>query len=619
MPVTSPARRVRLWAIVTVGCLLLSLIGSAGAQPTAAQSASPVDLAALLPGVLDLEDAGVEGLIPSSVNDADTLPHYLAFQTFPDQETYQDRFDALDAAGFVRNFQTWWADEAAISAYRAGRDLVPVTQVRFYATEFANARGAADGFAELESSDTDLDDAAIDLGDETDVSDATADVGASNLEGVDVTVRIGVLNVGVMVRTQEESPVRGDELEVATELIQSYVDRIDSLEALPTDTIGLDGARFLDTSLYTRVNGYLIRDGESVWAYPNEAAEDREALTRDAVDTGITSQYEIRQVLATEEFTDERFGYILDTLVTSYETARRARAAFDTTIDGWEAADYQVTEIDDAPTLGDESVAFEAVDADETEFRSIMVWRDGATIHRVYINLPTRLAEPDALLALIDAQVACLDDGTCWRNQPLPGEIEHDAGPVADDSTPVGGTPTAGDETGTPVAEDDDATPVAADERATYQSDGRGFSLAWDQRIWTRADDYQPFFGVEGLRLDHTEGGALFIEVQESRSARTLSGCVEELSDVVLSEEGVEDVEPAVNVDGDEIAGADDDLAYAAYAITFDGDDGVDYFACATLVEGESALGFIYITNELDTIEEQLADVRAVIDSYDVG
>lgn len=627
MSVTSPARRPRRLSLLTVGCLILTLIGSMTVpRPAVARSqpgsTDPIDLAALQPGVVDLEDAGVDGLVPSSINDADTLRQYLGFQTFPDDDAYQDQYDTLDAAGFVRNFQTWWADEAAILANGAGDGFAPETQVRFYATQFADAGGAADAFDANESGDTDIDGADIDLGDATDVSEAsTADSGVA-LDGVDVTVRVGALNVGVLVWTRAGSPIRGDELPIATDLIGSYIDRIGAFDRgeLPTDTIGLDPVRFVGASLYTGVDGYLVRDGEPVWADTGTSPREREDVTGNLVDAGVTDQYEIRQILVTEEFAGEAFGYIIDSLVTSYETEDQARDTFATARDGWKAIGYDVAALDGAPEAGDESIAFRAVDAGGNDFVSIMTWRDGATIHRAYINLPVRLAEPDALFALVDAQVGCLGGGTCWRNQGLPDEIAADAGPVADASArPSGGTPGADDETGTPVADDGGATPESTGDQASYQSADLGFSLAWDETVWAEVADYEPFFGVEGLRLDHADGGTLFIEVQDSRPARTVAGCVANLSDIVLSEGGVNDVEPAVNADGGEIAGESDGVAFAAYAITFGGDDGLDYFACATLVDGESAVGFIYITSALDTVERQLADVEAIIASYDAG
>ena len=626
MRVTSSPRQMRLLSAVITGCLLLTLAGAMTApRPGAARSAAPVDLAALLPGILDLENAGLDGLVPSSVNDADTIEQYLSFETFPDENAYQDRYDALDAAGFVRNFQTWWTDEAAIRANAAGDGFAPETQARFYATQFADDAGAASAFTALEAGDDDLDATGIDLGDATDVSDATATVDGHAYDGIDVTVRIGALTVGVMVRTQAASPAHGHELDLATELIGAFVDRIEAFNqgGLPTDTVGLDPVRFIGASLYTGVDGYLVRDGETVWAYTGQPATNREGATASQVDVGVTSQYEIRQILVTEELAGAPFGYIIDSLVTQYGSEGEARDAFAGTLGDWRALDYSVTELDDAPTVGDESIAFRAADASGKDFVSVMTWRDGATIHRAYINHPRRFAEPAALFALVDAQRTCLDDGSCWRNRPLPDEIGVDAGPAIGDAS--AGTPAANGD-GTPVAAGEAtptpagvASPVPGDRRGSYRSDDHGFSLAWDDAVWTRTGDYQPFFGVEGLQLIHVDGGTLFIEVQDSPATRTVAGCVENLSEVVLSEEGVEDIEPAPGGDGDVIAGESDGLAYAAYAITFGGDDGLDYFACATLEEGESAVGFVYVTSELDTVESQLADVEAVIASYDAG
>lgn len=631
MRVPAPTQR-RLCSIITVACLVLSLLGSAATPPaTAAQSSGaddPVDPAALVPGVTALNDAGLEGMIPSAVYSSATLDQFLTGAGLRDDDELAETYAE---AGFVRHYEVWWADEDAVVANRQGGEWDPISQVRFSVSQFDSDTGAADALAAEADTHPTIDDTGIDLGDGTIVFDTVSSPGGEDLDGIGATVQTGPFVVGVLVRTQEDSPVRDDEIGVTEELLEGFVDTTETLDDPPANALGLKLIRFDSPSLFVNVDSYLVRDGESIWAYAGESTSDREAFTENLVDSGGTSRYEVFQVLTTEEFEDEPTGYQIDAVVTSFEDGDLAATAFDVTIDGWEGAGYDVTELDDAPRVGDESVAFEAVDGDGTDFRSVAAWVEGTEVYRLYLSLPTRLAEPDALFGFVEAQSDCLDDGTCGEFQALPDAITDDAGPMAEfgpadeddtptidraDKPPVPGG--SGDDA-TPGAGDDDATPGANDDLATYEGEDYAFSVGWDETTWTRLDDYRSRLGTEGIRLDRGEGGTLFIEVIDDRSARDVGTCLEEVSDIVLGEAGVDDVEPALDGNGEEIAGEDDDFAFAGYEITFEGNAGFDYFGCATLEDGETAVVFIYLGPTTDDIDGQLSDVQDVIDTYDAG
>ena len=145
------------------------------------------------------------------------------------------------------------------------------------------------------------------------------------------------------------------------------------------------------------------------------------------------------------------------------------------------------------------------------------------------------------------------------------------------------------------------------------------FSLSWDADVWTRDEDYEPLVGSEGLRLDRAGGGAMFIDVIDDRSGRSVASCQEDTADQVLGEDGVDDVEPAVDEDGDEIAGETDDYAFAAWTVTYEDEPGLDYIGCATLEDGETAVAFIYISADVDGIDAQIADIDELVDGYEAG
>lgn len=621
MRVPALTRHHRLWSIVTVVCLVLSQLGSMTApRASATQSSSetdPIDPGALVPGVVALEDAGLDGMIPSAVYSSATLEQFLAGAGLQDDdlaETYAD-------AGFIRHYEAWWADEDAVVAIRQGDPWNPISQVRFSVYQFDSDAGAEDGLTGLEDAFPTIDVTGIDVGDETIVFDASSSLDGLELDGIDATVRTGPFVISVLVRTQEDSPVRDDEIDVAEELLEGVVDTIEALDDPPANALGLDLVRFDSPSLFINVDSYLVRDGESIWAYSGESTSEREGFTENLVDGGGVSRYEVFQVLATKEFADEPTSYQIDAVVTTFEDEDVAAAAFDVTIDDWEGADYDVTELDDAPDIGEDSIAFEAVDEDETDFRSIAAWVDGTEVYRLYLSLPTRFAEDDALFAFIEAQSACLADGNCGDFQELPDAIADDAGPLVesepadDDDTPA----TNDSDKPTILGGDDDATPDPDGDAGTYAGDAFDFSLSWDTDVWTQDEDYEPLIGAEGLRLDRTNGGSLFIDVIDDRSGRSAASCLEETADLILAEAGVDDIEPAIDEDGDEIAGETDAFAFAAYTVTFKEEPGLDYVGCATLEEGETTVAFIYISADVDEIEAQLADVNDLVDGFEAG
>ena len=603
------SRWPRRWAIIAAASLLLALVGpismSRSATAQSGGSVDPVDLPALVPGVLDLEDADLDGFVPSNTLEYDTLESYISAQGLEDVEASLTMFSDLEDAGFVRQFTTWWSPEEAVLANRDGERWNPLTQIRFYATQFGDDDGAVAGLVALAGDAAVIDDA-DDFGDGSIFSDSPASYDDLSFDGVDALVRVGALVLGVTVRAQEDSPDHGDELDLATDLIAEYVDRVEALDELPTDSIGLATVRFTGPSLYTNRNSYLIRDGASVWSYTEESTAEREALTEDLVATGVVSQYHVLQFLLTEELQDEAFNYIVESRVTAYESERTARDAFDDIIPIQEDFGSTIEELDDAPEIGDESVAFEALSADESDHASFMAWRDGTIVYRLDLDLPTRFADPEALFAFAGAQADCLDADDCATFRELPDAVLDDAGDL------VGEDPRA-------TIPEENATPEPNADAATYEGVDFDFTLSWDADVWTRDDDYEPLVGAEGLRLDRADGGSLFIDVIDDRSGRTVTDCLDDISDRVLGEDGVDDVEAARDEDGDEIAGDTDDYAFAAWTVTFEEEPGLDYVGCATLEDGESAVTFIYISADVDDIDAQIADIDDLVEGYQAG
>jgi len=432
----SVENRWRSWCLVVAASLITGLVGPLGATPGVASQSdevAAVDLAALLPGILDIEAAGLDGMLGAGANDFDSA---LAYATSLGSAGEDPRLrTVLVNAGFVRQYESYWFNDGADQGIEPGVDFVPLTRIRFYAAQYADAAGAAAGFGEIESGDTDLDGTGIDLGDLSEVSEAINVKDGVELAGVDVTVQLGSLNLGVTVQTQSDSPVRGAELDLATALVGPFVERVGSLDALPTGGVGLETLRFTAPELDTIVNGYLIRDGLSILAFSGDTPAEREASTQAAVDRGNVSEYQVYATLTPEAGAALGTVYNLNSRSLAYGSGDLADGGFQQIRAGFET-DYTVTVLDGAPAVGDESVAFAAVGPDDSDFLSYMMWRDGATIRSVILESVTHQPAPAALYAMVDAQVGCLESGTCWRFQDLPSVIIDDAGPT--------GTPAAG-------------------------------------------------------------------------------------------------------------------------------------------------------------------------------
>lgn len=431
MPTLTPTMVARIWVIVTVMTLLLTVSSSsvtaqstsarATEEPTNSRAVEAIDLAFLLPGVLALEEIGLDDLVP-----------------------YQTDERAALGPGVLRGFQTRWADAAAVREADGGIDqgIDPVSLVVFYATQFETEEAAQDYFRDVATEDEVLEDTGIELGDETVITDTAVTFNKrTELVGNDIMVRVGMLQLGVTVLTQEDSSVRGDELDLASSLIQGYVERVTSLEGLPRNTIGLDVVRFGHIS---KVNSYVIRDGESVVAFLGESPSARETYNSSLRDSGVVAQYQIEQEIQTEELERASFGYIIGRGVTQYQTTRQAKAHFASTIPYREDEGFTTTLIEDAPALGDESVAFEATNTDGSDYFAFVVWRDGKLLRWAFLELPTRVAERDALFALVAVQTECLESGTCHQEHALPEEVVKDAGQPPQSLPAPAATPSAG-------------------------------------------------------------------------------------------------------------------------------------------------------------------------------
>lgn len=642
MTVTRATGWWRRWCLFAAAALLAALLGPlAAAHPAAAQSGGDdVDLPALVPGVLALEDVGVDGMAVSysgGIGSASQLVASTSFSSDDLDDARDEAIDELDDAGFRRGYEVWWSDSDSMVANYDGDPFRPVTQVAFFAVQFDDEDGAADALAIASDTWEPLDGLDDGIGDETIGHEVTSSFNDVELNGVLLFARTGALVIGVTAQAQDDSDVSGDEQELATGLLTRYVEGVEDLDDLPTDTLGLQMARFGGDGVDPSRDSYLIRDEASVYAFARETAREREDFTDESVDGGVVSTYQLLVNAASEDAADADGFYSIWSDGAVWATEDAAADYVTDQSDIWAGAGSEITDYDDVPSIGDETASFGVVVEDDPYAYSVIAWSEGERSFRIYVQAPDHLASADAIVALAEAQAACAEGFACGDPVDLPDEVYDDAGPITagagasdgggqgDDTTEESdpeASPAGDDETDaspSPAGDDEDAdeTPVSTGDRVSYESDDYGYALSWDNEAWLRVDDHEPLVGPEGIRLDRTGGGALFIEVDDTRAAGTMDGCLEALSDDVLAEDGIDDVAAAEDEAGDQIAGADDDLAYAGYTLTYEGDEGLNWFACVPIEAGETALTFVYISYDLGDVDGQLADVQDVIDSYE--
>jgi outer membrane protein assembly factor BamB len=140
----------------------------------------------------------------------------------------------------------------------------------------------------------------------------------------------------------------------------------------------------------------------------------------------------------------------------------------------------------------------------------------------------------------------------------------------------------------------------------TYVSPQFGYELEWDEDVWDVDDEASDSRDVLVL-LETDNSSLVYVEGYEAYDGNP-DDCLEGSSDEILGADAVSDVEPLEDEDGDEIAGEDGGVVFAAYSYVYETSEGdeqdrVSYFTCQSLVEDEAVLAFSFI-GLLDTFDD---------------
>lgn len=183
------------------------------------------------------------------------------------------------------------------------------------------------------------------------------------------------------------------------------------------------------------------------------------------------------------------------------------------------------------------------------------------------------------------------------------------------------GTPDDDEPTATldETAESDEAPdPNAGIDGNTYESPTYGFSVEWDEDVWTPNVDSRREADRDTLVLDLFElSGYVYVEAYEAYDGDP-ADCLAGASDELLDDPDVDDVEPYEDDDGDVVEGEDGGVAFAAYAFDFDGTAAAAYVECRTLVEDEAVLAVSLVTVD-DDFEDGVGELADLLDTLDLG
>ena len=387
----------------------------------------------------------------------------------------------------VRSFLQDTAFERAYYAYLyppTANDAAPTEMVATYVVEFRNEDGAtaAWDFLEDESSKDDTKDLPA-LGDYGDQSEGTLEHGEIPDSGapyvqLDTTIQVGNLHVGVaIVHWNDEDPTTDD----ADLLAQTLLDRVDA--GIGSDDSGLSNqvVRLTGEGVTANTDAYLLRDGEITRLYGETTDPAALADSFDQIDE--TGEYRLWQQVAS-------WGDQVENSVWSYISL--LHFADDQAASDWLeqrpdqiSADERYTNIDfgDEPDIGDGAITYTSEAKDGSAFFRDLTFQYSDLVVEIDISGPN-VPPAEAIEALVDAQLTCLDDGACPNPLAVPAALQDYVAEASNGGAPQNQTRPES----TPEAVE---TPVIGSE-GTYEGVLYDFTLTYDASVWELTPEDDP-------------------------------------------------------------------------------------------------------------------------------
>lgn len=221
------------------------------------------------------------------------------------------------------------------------------------------------------------------------------------------------------------------------------------------------------------------------------------------------------------------------------------------------------------------------------------------------------------------------EDGEADGDGEATPDAEDAAGDDVDDGEADDGEADDGEEA-TEAASDQAATEAASDQAEedeeesgaggidgnTYTSPSFGYTLEWDEDLWSVDEETEGPPDRDTLVLDYADGGFVFIEGYEDYDGDP-AACLEESTAELLEDSAVENSAPLEDEDGEEVGGEEDGVVFAGYAVETESGAFSAYLDCRAIVEGEAVLAFTLVTLP-EVYDGAVADTREIAGSLEL-
>jgi outer membrane protein assembly factor BamB len=456
--------------------------GSDGESAATGES-DALDLAAMALTPWDLADAGLENY-GHGYSEMVPLELFAAGMADARGMPGDEMREQLEEMGFLRAYYAYF--------YSPAEDEDISQTIVSYVLEFGDEDGAAAAWDSLED-ESDLDDTEdIDgFDDFGDASEATLSSGEDSVTGdpfaqLDVSTQLGNLHTGItIIDWNNDEP---DE-DLAAELIGYAVEQVEN--GLNADQPALSNLvpRLSGDTVLVYYDAYALREGEAIW-FSGETPDTADAQLDRAGEAGWTEEYRIWQRLASwsDDPADSVWSYVS---LLRFQDAAAAEA--------WVEAREEVVEDDerfsDSHTqpveYGDTGFTYSARSTDGVSNYRGITFQLGEIVAVLDLSGPAMPTE-DAIEAMTDEQITCIEDAGCLEPIEIPAAVdeyvaETEAGAEPNDEE----TPEADE---TPDAEEtpeEEETEQAAGGPVIYESELYDFAITFDLNEWqfTPEDD----------------------------------------------------------------------------------------------------------------------------------
>ena len=157
------------------------------------------------------------------------------------------------------------------------------------------------------------------------------------------------------------------------------------------------------------------------------------------------------------------------------------------------------------------------------------------------------------------------------------------------------------DDEDTPTPDDEDEETPAPLDGEVYESPSFGYTLTYDSDVWEVTQD-ESADGVDDFRLANELSTVQFLGIE---SDQTPEDCIQDTIDTLTEDADLDNVEIAVDGDGEDLQGTlDDGSEYVVINVTFEDTDLTAFYQCTPIEEGVSLVKINQIVNAEDYNDE---------------